>query len=95
MNPSLHKRTAPPGEGDAVLGQSVEPATTRVADPAASDPIVEVLSQRLRQGNVFVLIKCPHCGRQHTHGAQAGILEHRVAHCGHGGYYFQLSAGAA
>jgi hypothetical protein len=31
------------------------------------------------------VIDCPHCGREHTHGAGAG---HRVAHClGGRGYY--------
>lgn len=37
-----------------------------------------------------VVVQCPHCGRKHSHGwsyASEAVPGHRLAHCGHGGYY--------
>lgn len=36
-----------------------------------------------RKGCCCVVVLCPHCCRQHTHGAGLG---HRLAHCGRGVY---------
>lgn len=41
---------------------------------------------------VVVTVKCPHCKKTHTHGAnkQSTYPEHRVADCYKGSYHFTL-----
>lgn len=105
MNTRPHKRTAPPGDGDAALDQSgMTTATTVAADPDAEhDPresspqgspvsdSVAVLTVRPVRTTRLVVVQCPHCGRRHTHGWPFGDSEVglRVAHCGRGSYRVQ------
>jgi hypothetical protein len=50
------------------------------------------------EGGQWVVLKCPHCGKKHYHGAgpRGGdpreYLGHRSSHCAKGGYVMEEAA---
>lgn len=50
-------------------------------------PVAEVLTITPTPTTRLVRIRCPHCGKKHTHGwpYTQTVIGHRVAHCVHGG----------
>jgi len=55
-----------------------------VNDTDTTAPIAHVISSRAAtDGHVTVVIECPHCKGEHTHGGKEGQRQHghRVSHC--------------
>lgn len=50
-------------------------------------PIAHCVLKRTPTVNLWVVVRCPYCGKQHTHGAGSPaedprrFLGHRIAHC--------------
>jgi hypothetical protein len=72
-------------ETTAPLGETVHVASTRELVPQSTStsesppaPVLHALA--VPRGRSLVVLCCPYCGREHTHGL-AGSGGARVAHC--------------
>lgn len=72
---------------------TVEPRTSAAQGSPASDSVA-VLEVRPGRSTRSVVVRCPHCGRQHCHGwpYNCDTVGHRLAHCGRGSYFVAVVA---
>lgn len=67
----------------------------KTIDEDPTDVIANGRAVHAADGTPLVKVRCPFCGRAHTHGnprdSRAGIIGHRVAHCGGGEYVIEVA----
>jgi len=70
--------------------------TATMAPPSC--PLAPAELRQHRDGHLWIVRRCPLCGRRHTHGGGGRgddprqFLGHRVAHCGGRGGYWLVAA---
>ncbi len=97
------------GPGQGAIERTMQPLKTapaHYADTLARSqptffPNALATPKQVHDGWLWIVAKCPLCGRRHVHGAgdgdMPGLLGHRVSHCsahagGPNGYYLVEAA---